>query len=84
MSSQWCECCEASARELAAEREARERAERELAVAHAAILWALGCNGEWPERKPGDGAFYWRSTLRMRAGITVDELSRAVEGKEQP
>lgn len=30
MSSQWCECCERAARELAAEREAREKAESVL------------------------------------------------------
>lgn len=55
----------ASANEAAAE----ARAER----LREAILWALGQIGEWPERKPGEGAFYWRKELRRRAGLEDDK-----------
>jgi hypothetical protein len=33
------------------------------------ILWADGQNGEWPERKPGEGAYYWRKELMRRAAL---------------
>lgn len=55
---------------------AKAAAESALALALAerdrareAIAWACGEVGEWPERKVGQGAFYWRSELRKRAGI---------------
>lgn len=32
-----------------------------------AICWALGENGEFPERKTGEGAYWWRTELRRRA-----------------
>lgn len=33
----------------------------------AALDWALGEGDEWLERKPGEGAFYWRAELRRKA-----------------
>jgi hypothetical protein len=39
----------------------------------AAILWADGQIGEWPERQPGEGAFYWRKELMRRAGLEDDK-----------
>jgi hypothetical protein len=44
---------------------AEARAER----LREAILWADGRIGEWPERQPGEGAFYWRKELMRRAGL---------------
>lgn len=44
-----------------AERDARVR---EL---EAAISWALGEIDDFPERQPGQGAYWWRSELRRRA-----------------
>lgn len=32
------------------------------------ISWALGENGEFPERQPGDGAYWWRKEMRRRLG----------------
>lgn len=43
-----------------------ERAEAERDKLKAAIRWALGYE-DWPERKDGEGAFYWRKELRRRA-----------------
>ena len=54
---------------LDAKNAAEARAER----LREAILWALGQIGEWPERKPGEGAFYWRKELRRRAGLEDDK-----------
>jgi hypothetical protein len=34
-----------------------------------AIRWACGEIGEFPPRKEGQGAFWWRSELRRRAGM---------------
>ncbi|MFX0132394.1 MAG: hypothetical protein ACFFDN_01985 [Candidatus Hodarchaeota archaeon] len=30
------------------------------------IFWALGENGDFPIRKKGEGAYYWRKELRKR------------------
>jgi hypothetical protein len=35
----------------------------------AAILWALGEMDEFRERRKGEGAYWWRTELRNRAGI---------------
>lgn len=37
-----------------------------------AIEWALGANGDFPDREPGDGAYWWRSELQRRAGLEWD------------
>lgn len=74
--------------ELAGERRSGERgreAYRKLAAENArlreAILWACGVRGEFPIRQDGQGAYYWRRELRMRAGISGEELNReALEG----
>lgn len=36
---------------------------------HEAIQWALGCGEDFPTRQPGQGAYWWRSELRKRAGM---------------
>jgi hypothetical protein len=36
-----------------------------------AIRWALGEVGTFCERKPEDGAFYWRAELRARAALAA-------------
>lgn len=51
------------------------------------IQWANGEIGEWPERKPNEGAFYWRTELMRRyrqallAGGTTQQrrLGRGME-----
>ena len=35
----------------------------------SAIEWALGMNGEFPEREDGDPPYWWRHELRKRAGF---------------
>jgi hypothetical protein len=35
-----------------------------------AIRWALGETDDFPPREPGQGAFWWRTELRRRAGLT--------------
>jgi hypothetical protein len=52
------------------------RDERDAAVAErdalrAAVEWALGEVGEFPPRKPGEGAYYWRTELRRRAASSA-------------
>lgn len=49
--------------------EARGRMER-------AILWALGTS-DFPSRKEGQGAYWWRTELQKRAGITGDQVNAA-------
>jgi hypothetical protein len=65
---------------LRTEHNAREKAEREVERLREAIFWALGC-GDWPERREGQGAFYWRSELIERAGITAEEIAAQVKGE---
>ena len=36
-----------------------------------AIRWALGEVGEFRERRQGEGAWYWRTELRKRAGLSL-------------
>ena len=38
---------------------------------HNAILWALGCNGDFPQRQDGQGAYWWRHELRRRCGVKI-------------
>jgi hypothetical protein len=37
-----------------------------------ALRWALGSNGEFRTRQPGQGAYYWRMELMKRAGLKWD------------
>jgi hypothetical protein len=37
-----------------------------------ALRWALGVNGEFPTRKDGQGAYWWRTELQRRAGLYWD------------
>lgn len=32
----------------------------------AAVDWALGCNGDFRPREPGEGAYWWRKELKER------------------
>ena len=40
--------------------------EKERAEYDAIFRWLFGEEGEFPERQPGQGAYYWRSQLRKR------------------
>lgn len=33
------------------------------------IKWALGESGNWPERKDGEGPYYWRHELRLMTRV---------------
>jgi hypothetical protein len=35
----------------------------------SAIRWALGIDGDFPERQEGQGLFWWRRELLERAGL---------------
>lgn len=37
-----------------------------------ALNWALGCGGDFRERRPGEGPLYWRRELADRAGLRYD------------
>lgn len=37
-----------------------------------AINWAQGCDGDFPARKEGQGAYYWRAGLSSRANMRYD------------
>jgi hypothetical protein len=37
-----------------------------------ALVWALGAGGEFKQREPGDGAYWWRRELCRRAGLEWD------------
>jgi hypothetical protein len=45
-----------------------------------AIEWALGERGEFSDRQPGQGAFWWRTELRKRSSLSAPpgELVREV------
>jgi len=34
-----------------------------------AVLWALGSESDFKQRKEGEGAYWWRKELRKRAGL---------------
>lgn len=53
----------------AAQANRAEAAEAQVERLKGVILWADGQNGEWPERKPGEGAYYWRKELMRRAAL---------------
>ena len=38
-----------------------------------AIMWALGENGGFDQRKEGQGAYWWRTELRKRAAAMPNE-----------
>lgn len=46
----------------------RTKAERIIQLENA-IRWALGENGDFPPREEGQGAYWWRTELRRRAGL---------------
>ena len=50
------------------------RHERDAALARVetlldALNWAMGANGTFPFREEGQGAYWWRTELRERAGL---------------
>lgn len=46
-----------------------DRLSSSLARVRGALLWADGQVDEFPGRKPGEGAFYWRREMMRRAGL---------------
>jgi hypothetical protein len=56
----------------------RDRLRAEVERRNAAIAWALGYT-TFPERQPGQGAYWWRTELRQRSGITDADIANTVE-----
>ena len=61
----------------AAKREAGQAAEIERL--RDAINWALGSNGDFRPREPGEGPYWWRKELSAR---TAADAARAQKGEE--
>lgn len=59
----------------------RDEAKRALAAVRAAIVWALGYT-DFPSRKEGEGAYWWRPELRRRSGITQEQIEQALAGRK--
>lgn len=47
-----------------------------------AIVWALGAGEDFPVRREGQGAYWWRMELAERAGLLWD--GEMFVSKEQP
>ena len=43
---------------------------KEIRRLRSAVKWALGEVGEFPLRQAGQGAYWWRTELRRRAGMS--------------
>lgn len=52
---------------------AMKAAVRELRRLQMAVRWALGEVGDFPMRQEGQGAYWWRTELRKRAGLSPNE-----------
>jgi len=62
-----------TAQELAATRlQEVERLKRDVRQFNEAIYWALGERGDFPDKLPGCGPWYWRTELRKRSGLPVN------------
>jgi len=62
-----------TAQELAATRlQEVERLKRDVRQFKEAIYWALGERGDFPDKLPGCGPWYWRTELRKRSGLPVN------------
>ncbi len=46
-----------------------DEARAEVGRLKDAVRWALGENGNFSPRERGQGAYWWRSSLRRRAGL---------------
>lgn len=46
---------------------------REIRRLRRAVRWALGENGDFAQRPDGAGAYWWRTELRRRAGMSPNE-----------
>lgn len=52
-------------------RELLDHAQQEITRLTAAIRWALGETDDFPPGKPDQGAYWWRTELRRRAGLNT-------------
>ncbi len=50
---------------------------RELRRLQMAVRWALGEVGDFPMRQNGQGAYWWRTELRRRAGLSPNDKDQA-------
>jgi hypothetical protein len=46
---------------------------QEIRRLRRAVKWALGENGDFEQRPEGAGAYWWRTELRRRAGMSPNE-----------
>lgn len=51
--------------------------ERELAAVREAVVWALGYT-DFRAREAGEGAYWWRTELRKRSGLTEEQIQQAL------
>jgi hypothetical protein len=56
--------------------DALHKYEARVAELEAAILWADGQGDDFPERQPGQGAYWWRRELMQRAGMRAAVLAQ--------
>lgn len=62
---------------------AEEKGRREAEAKFWPIfMWLLGYT-DWPERKPGEGAFYWRGKLRRDLENTITDFDALLAEKEE-
>lgn len=47
---------------------------RQAGKMREALLWAYGMGDDFPDRQPGEGAFWWRSELADRAPFLIEEV----------
>ncbi len=61
---------------------AREEGRREVEARFWPIfLWLLGYT-DWPERKQGEGAFYWRTKLRRDLEDAIEDFAALLEKED--
>lgn len=51
---------------------------KEIRRLRRAVKWALGENGDFPIRQDGQGAYWWRTELRRRAGMSPNDQAQAL------
>ena len=56
---------------------------KEIRQLRRAVKWALGESGDFGPRPEGVGAYWWRTELRRRAGMSPNEKLRHPAGKTE-
>jgi hypothetical protein len=53
--------------------ETAKAALKEIRRLRLAVRWALGEHGDFAQRQPGQGYYWWRTELRRRAGMSPND-----------